>query len=93
MRAASLTPPILKVRSLTLLLDDKTISSEAPNLQSLPKIETFYLHLGNDSDPTNLEAHGIIIAFFEDAERHGCQNKIREAETDSAQDYVNQTAW
>lgn len=37
-----------------------------------------------------MEAHGIAIAFFKDAERHRCQNKIREAETDSAQDYMNQ---
>lgn len=33
MRAASLTPPIFKVRSLTLLWDHKTISSETPNLR------------------------------------------------------------
>lgn len=53
-----------------------------------PKIETFSLHLWNDSDSTNVEAHGITISVFEDAERHRCQNKIREA--DSAQEYMNQ---
>lgn len=55
-----------------------------------PKIETFYLHLRNDNYSTNMKAHGIRIAFFKDSERHRCQNKIREAETDSAQDYMNQ---
>lgn len=50
----------------------------------------FYVHLGNDNDPTNLEADEIKMTFFEGAERHKCRNKTRELETSSAQDYVNQ---
>lgn len=52
---------------------------------SITKTETFYLHLGNYKDPTNLEADEIKTTFFEDAKRH----KTREPETSTAQDYMN----
>lgn len=88
MRAVSLTAWVLKVRSLAILYyDTDHIWDTKP---SIPKIETFYLYLGNDNDAKTLEADEIKTTFFEGAERHQCWNKTRESETSSTQDYMNQ---
>lgn len=49
---------------------------------SVSKIETFYLPLGNDNDPANLDANAWIETIFrEGAERHERQTKTREPES------------
>lgn len=54
---------------------------------SVSKIETFYLPLGNDNDPANLDADAWIETIFsEGADRHECQNKTREPESRSVQE-------